>query len=73
MAEQHGTNFYEIEQFFVLYDVWWTKWYFSILDNLYLRQKVVMCLVLWETGTKICPISNIFTIKHMTYKQTGKF
>jgi len=25
----------------VLYDFWWTKDYFDILDNLYVRQKIM--------------------------------
>jgi len=41
-TEQHMTICYGIESFWVLYEFWWTKTYFFILDDLYLRQKVVM-------------------------------
>jgi len=47
--EQYMTNFYGIDQYFTLYDVWWTKRYFNILDNLYLRQKIM----LWFSQSKI--------------------
>jgi len=35
--EQHKINFYVIESFFVLYHFLWTKDYFGIVNNLYLR------------------------------------
>jgi len=38
-----------LNNFFVLYYFWWTKEYFSILNNLYLEQKVA----LWFNEDKI--------------------
>jgi len=49
--------------FFVLYDFWGTKCYFGILDNMYVRQKVV----LWfGEGQKYqflsCPLSPVYPV-----------
>lgn len=41
-TEHNMTNSYIIEQFFILYNICWTKDYFNILDDLYLSQKVVL-------------------------------
>ena len=37
-----GQIFIALNNFFVLYNFWWMKCYFGILDNLYVRQKVVL-------------------------------
>jgi len=38
----HDKFLIALNSFFVLYDFWGTECFFSILDNLYARQKVVM-------------------------------
>lgn len=50
------TNFYSIKQLLVLYDIWWTKCYFCILDK-----KIVLCLKIsvfvQSIALLICPVT----------------
>jgi hypothetical protein len=45
-----------------LYGIWWTKYYFNILDNLCKTQKVVLLFI---GGQKFQLVNNVCGVSHL--------